>query len=177
MVFVDGSYVFHASRRYKQGWRIDYHRLVRILTGSERTLVRVYFYTSISVPPSPSQVKFHQALGYLGFQVVAKPLKKSGERWVERGVEVALATDLLGFAIRNAYDTAILISGDLDYLPAVEEVKRLGKRVEIAGFSGDVGAEMKSIGDRFIGLEILADKITLSADASTESDNESGPST
>lgn len=159
MVFIDGSYVFYASKRFKKGWRVDFHKLVTALVGPERDLVRPYFYTGIAVPPSPSQVRFHQALEYLGFNVVSRPLKKSRDHWIARGVEAALVTDFLGLAARNAYDTAILVSGDSDYLSAVDEVKRLGKRVEIAGFSHDVDEQLKRIADRFHMLERLAPDI------------------
>ncbi len=167
IVFIDGSYMFHASQRIKRGWKIDYHKLVTTVLGPSRTLVRVYFYTGIAVPPPPAQVRFHQALKYLGFSVVTKPLRKRGEVWVEKGVEVALVTDLIGLAIRNAYDTAILVSGDSDYMSALDEVKRLGKRVEVAAFESDVAPEMKVIGDRLIMLERLMGELTFSVESKT----------
>jgi len=50
---------------------------------------------------------------------------------VEKGVDVQLAVDMVELAVDNTYDVAILISGDGDFAPAVELVKKLGKHVEL----------------------------------------------
>ena len=72
---------------------------------------------------------------------------------------MALVTDLIAFAFRNAYDTAILVSGDYDFLEAIRIVMSLGKKVEVAMFSHAINSELRSAADRFIALEALADKI------------------
>lgn len=51
----------------------------------------------------------------------------SGEFGDEKAVDVKLATDLL--ELRNVYDLAIIISGDQDYVPAVQIIKDSGKKV------------------------------------------------
>lgn len=38
-------------------------------------------------------------------------------------------------AYEDIYDVAILISSDTDLIPAIQKVKKLGKRVEYIGFS------------------------------------------
>jgi uncharacterized LabA/DUF88 family protein len=43
---------------------------------------------------------------------------------------------MLGHAYRDDYDVAVLFAGDGDYVPLVEEVKRLGKGVRVASFEG-----------------------------------------
>ncbi len=45
----------------------------------------------------------------------------------EKAVDVQLATDLI--MLRDIYDTAVLVSGDQDYVPAVKVAKDSGKRV------------------------------------------------
>lgn len=45
----------------------------------------------------------------------------------EKAVDVKLATDLIMF--RDIYDVAVIISGDQDFVPAVQVVKDSGKRV------------------------------------------------
>jgi len=56
-----------------------------------------------------------------------------------KGVDIALARDMLTHAFFNNYDVAVLISGDGDYVPLVNEVKRLGK-VACVAFFEDSGA-------------------------------------
>ena len=50
----------------------------------------------------------------------------------EKAVDVKLATDMI--LLKDIYDTAIVLSGDQDYVPAVQAVKDYGKRVVNAAF-------------------------------------------
>jgi len=50
----------------------------------------------------------------------------------EKAVDVKLATDLI--VLRDIYDVAIIVSGDQDYVPAVQVVKDSGKRVVNVSF-------------------------------------------
>ena len=47
-----------------------------------------------------------------------------------------LALDMLRFALKGNYDTAILISGDGDFADIARMVKDEGRRVEVVTFSG-----------------------------------------
>lgn len=53
----------------------------------------------------------------------------------EKGVDVKLAVDIVLKAVKDYYDTAILVSSDTDLVPAIQAVKEFGKRVEYIGFS------------------------------------------
>ena len=50
----------------------------------------------------------------------------------EKAVDVYLATDLL--QLRDIYDIAIIVSGDQDYVPAVQAIKNSGKHVVNVSF-------------------------------------------
>jgi uncharacterized LabA/DUF88 family protein len=56
---------------------------------------------------------------------------------------VKVAVDLITLAEKNAYDTAILMSGDTDLVPAVENVLERGKRVINAYFYPSSGKELR----------------------------------
>jgi uncharacterized LabA/DUF88 family protein len=60
----------------------------------------------------------------------------------EKGVDMALAVDLLSLAYSNAYDYAIIVSGDADFISAIEEVKRYGKIIYIASFLSRFSKEL-----------------------------------
>ena len=49
--------------------------------------------------------------------------------YTEKQVDVRIAVDLVSMAQRDEYDVAYLLSADGDFVPAVEEVKRLEKQV------------------------------------------------
>ncbi len=55
----------------------------------------------------------------------------------EKCVDIALAASMLYYAaIPHVYDIAIAIIGDQDYVPVLQHVRRLGKRVAIASIRG-----------------------------------------
>ena len=51
------------------------------------------------------------------------------DKYHEKGVDVLMAVDLLVGAYENIYDTAILVSGDGDFVPAIQRVQKLNKKV------------------------------------------------
>jgi len=69
-----------------------------------------------------------------------------GEQYMpsaEKGVDAAIVTDLLALAHQRAYDLAILVSSDADFVPAVEHLQSTGGvRVINAGWAGQ-GHELK----------------------------------
>ena len=59
-------------------------------------------------------------------------LQPKGNTYIEQGVDVQLAVNMIEFAYRDIYDTATLISGDSDFVSAIQFVKDLGKHIELA---------------------------------------------
>jgi uncharacterized LabA/DUF88 family protein len=75
-------------------------------------------------------------------QVVRRPLNYRG--WPdqppqEKGIDVALAVDLMVSAFRGTYDALVLFSSDTDLLPALEAVVQLRLRhIEVGCWSGSM---------------------------------------
>ena len=60
----------------------------------------------------------------------------------EKGIDTGLVTDLIMAAWEDAYDTAVLVSSDADFIPAVRFIQTKGKRVISASFPPR-GAELQ----------------------------------
>jgi uncharacterized LabA/DUF88 family protein len=45
----------------------------------------------------------------------------------EKGIDISIATDMISGAFRNEFDFCVLISGDADFIPALDLVKALNK--------------------------------------------------
>ena len=91
-----------------------------------------------------------------GDDVAKLILEKWGEvitTYVEKGVDIDLAADMLRLAYNNAYDTAIIVTGDGDFVSAVNGVKDMGKHVENANFSDGKGYHIRTACDKFISLD------------------------
>jgi len=51
------------------------------------------------------------------------------QRSPEKGIDAAIATDLLSLSWQGVLDIAILVSGDADFIPAVERIQQQGLKV------------------------------------------------
>lgn len=113
---------------------------------------RSFYYTS--VPGDSSRIDAaRQALWEIGFNpmVFHKPRNRKA-----KSVDIMLTKDMLSNAFLDNYDAAILVTGDADYLPVVEEVKRLGKTVTIAAIVGSgawVSSELRLHADGFYPMD------------------------
>jgi len=54
----------------------------------------------------------------------------------EKGTDVNLATHVITKGFMNAYDTAIIVSGDTDYIPVLDTLNMLGKATVMVGVQG-----------------------------------------
>jgi hypothetical protein len=57
----------------------------------------------------------------------------------EKGIDVLIALSIALGAERDEYDVCVLFSADTDLLPALEQARAAGKRVEVAAWKPDVG--------------------------------------
>ena len=72
---------------------------------------------------------------------------------VEKGTDVNIAIYALRMAFFNAYDTAVFVSGDTDYLPIYDTLRVMGKLVVVAVVKGQyIGRLIPSV-DGFINLD------------------------
>ena len=62
-------------------------------------------------------------------------------------------------SLAGRYDTAVLVSGDEDFVYAVNAVAYKGCRVEIAGFRSNTAPKLIDVSDYFIDLGEIADKV------------------
>ena len=78
-------------------------------------------------------------------------------RTVEKGVDTSLVVDLIQHATDDTYDRAVLVSGDADFVPAVELVQRLGKQVIHAHFRNRANELMKASWDHVFFDDMMGD--------------------
>ncbi|MFL6127975.1 MAG: NYN domain-containing protein [Mycobacteriales bacterium] len=76
----------------------------------------------------------------------------------EKGVDAAIVTDLLSLAWQDAFDVAVLVSSDADFVPAVERVQEKGLKVINAAWQGK-GHELKAACWASFDLDTIASTI------------------
>ena len=161
-VFIDGNNLFHAARFHNID--IDYNKLLRILMGDGR-LLRAFFYTGVDAGAERQQ-GFLLWMRRNGFRVVQKELKTFYDGTRKANLDVEIAVDMLSLAGR--YDTAVLVSGDEDFVYAVNAVAYKGCRVEVAGFRSNTAPRLIDVADFFVDLGEIADLIRKDVTQSSE---------
>ena len=146
-IFIDGSNFYH-SLKDSQGFHeneIDFEKLVKILKG-DNLLIGVYYYNApldrgLNEEIYWKQQRFFDELRRIpGFNVILctprkRKLANGKVEYKMKGDDIHLAIDMVSFAYENTYDTAVIVSGDGDFVPAIKRVQKLGKDVRNAYFS------------------------------------------
>lgn len=151
-VFIDNSNVFKTIQTIKRvdgSWIQMYDPLAlsASLAGA-RELVKVNFYC---VPPPAWLLnegegskrrhavtsRYYSKISQLP-NVEVKYGYLQGDKYDphEKNVDTQISSDMVAGADLGEFETAILVSSDGDYLSAVQNLKKLGKRIEILFFRG-----------------------------------------
>ena len=158
VIFIDGSNLYHCMKQELGSARIDFYGFAKLLVG-DRKLIRTYYYNAPvrredGEERYQAQQKFFDALKRVPYlEVKLGRLEPRGDTVVEKGVDIAIAVDMLHFAPTDMYDTAVLVSGDGDFGSAVQAVKNLGKHVENAFFRTGLSRHLSDAADRFVLLD------------------------
>ena len=125
---------------------LDYKRLGAALAGDRPW--RVFYYHAmpwVSDPPLPAEHAVFQAkqrfVDFLGrlprWELRAGVVERRddprrGAVWYEqKRIDVSLAVDLVRLAWRQEISRAVLVAGDSDFVPAVEDARQAGVRVTL----------------------------------------------
>ncbi len=151
-IFIDGQNFYRSLLRYDESLRVDYDRLATWITqavgGPSAQFGGAYYYVGVSADAPPLVENFLKGLelrpGYFVKREVR--VRRTGrcpscgadyEYTTEKRVDTRLVADLIHYAANGAYDAAVLVSGDDDFVPAVEAVNALGKQVWVATWSAE----------------------------------------
>lgn len=155
-LFFDGKNHMKDLRRAAGDRWLDHEALARWTTQhvGGTTMFAAYYYTGVPTPQDEGNER--HALSDLLEDLERKPgffVRRFNRRastrecphcsqviayTEEKMVDTSLVADLILLAVRDAFDIAVIFSGDLDLAPGLTAVHGLGKRAWIATF-GDSG--------------------------------------
>jgi uncharacterized LabA/DUF88 family protein len=80
---------------------------------------------------------------------------KDGDSYykVEKGTDVNMAISSLRMAFFNAFDAAVFVSGDTDYLPIYETLRMIGKLIMVAVVKGQYIGRLIPFVDGYINMD------------------------
>jgi len=164
ILFVDGSNLFHSLWECYRTHILDIQELALKLCCVNRELKQIRYYYSPFIKEINShmykiqqryieRIKTYPNVDISEGKYVRKPilLKKEtlekikpyitkDELWtyIEKGIDVKIAVDMIALGIANAYDVAILVSGDGDFVPVINKLKEFKKTVQVATIMNDI---------------------------------------
>ena len=157
MVFIDGSwlyYSFHGRRptcpvtsQYGEGWEygysIDFDRLPQLISQYIQTellrrshsqrfveVVRTVVFSSARADThhDSTRMRMFRNMEAANFEVHMSVTTG----YHEKCIDISLAVEMLHYAtVPGAYDVAVLVSGDKDFIPALARIRQKGKRVAV----------------------------------------------
>ena len=160
-VFIDGSNLYYSLKDLNIN-KINFQKLISTLTKDKLLISTSYYNASLDISIDPKkyweQQKFFDKLRKISdFNVVLcrmRKHKKDGKFSFDvKGDDVYLAVDLVSGAYENLYDIAIIISGDEDFVPAIQKAQKLNKKVINAFFKSTSSNYLKNICDESICMD------------------------
>jgi len=162
---VDGFNLYHAlkdeTRYHRYRW-LNLDRLCRCYLTQKQRLDKIFYFTALCLW-DPEKRKRHQtyikALQSRGIQVVFGEFKRRDkmcrlchrtyQTYEEKRTDVNIAITLFSLAIQDRYDTAMILSGDGDLIPAIDAVRRTfpNKRIGVVIPPGRHAEAMKQSAD------------------------------
>ena len=151
-IFFDGQNFYRSLQRFDENLRVDYDRLAAWITqtvgGANAMFGGAYYYVGVSADAPQVVEGFLKGLELRNGYYVKREARvrravrcpqcgEDNEFTTEKRVDTRLVADLIQHAAKNNFDAAVLVSGDADFVPAVEAVNALGKQVWVATWSAD----------------------------------------
>ena len=168
-VFIDASNLWQAQKA--KGKMFDYEKLKAFLKAKfAATEIQVFYYTAYPALGTrehslDDKHKFYTYLKKgLDFTVRKKELKRiiirddAGDSIQEKGnMDVEMTIDIIHYM--KKYDTALLFTGDSDFLALVTYIKNGGKKAYIFSSKNNVSQELRTGGDGYFDVLHLDEKI------------------
>ena len=148
-VFVDVQNLYYSAKNL-YNTKVNFREILKAAVIG-RQLIRAKAY--VIKADVKDESNFFEALENIGYEVASKDLQvfvggaKKGD-W-----DIGIAMDAIELAPR--LDTIIIVSGDGDFLPLLQHLRRaLGCRVEVMAFGKTCSKKLIEESDRFIDLDL-----------------------
>jgi len=163
-VFIDGGYFNKVLENDFNRPRIDYYKFSELLCDPNYERLRTYYYNCMpfqdySTDEENSRYlameKFIHSLKRLPrFEIRLGKLERINGAFVQKRVDILLAVDLVRLSWGEQIKTAIIITGDSDFVPAVEAAKDAGVLVQLYYSKSSIHDELLSAVDESFEITI-----------------------
>jgi uncharacterized LabA/DUF88 family protein len=145
-VFIDTQNLYHSARNLYQA-RVNFGAVLKDAVAG-RKLVRAVAY--VITTEAGDEKNFFEALEKLGIETKTKDLQIFSGGSKKADWDVGLAVDAIKMSPR--LDSAVIISGDGDFVPLVEYLQTMGVQVEVVSFGKSTSGKLREAVDDFLDL-------------------------
>ncbi len=139
-----------ASANHRHAGRVDFVALLRWL-GEGRRVARAVAYC-VEHGDAERFQGFANALRAAGYEVRVKRPRARSDGTIKADWDMGLAMDVVADTAR--VDTIIVCSGDGDFVPLLETMRRRWKRVEVCAFPEDTHEDLRRTAQLFHALDV-----------------------
>ncbi|OGI68058.1 hypothetical protein A2738_02615 [Candidatus Nomurabacteria bacterium RIFCSPHIGHO2_01_FULL_42_15] len=145
-VFIDTQNLYHSARNLYKA-RVNFGAVLKDAV-SGRKLVRAVAY--VITTEAGDEKNFFEALQKLGIETKTKDLQIFSGGSKKADWDVGLAVDAIKMSPR--LDSAVIVSGDGDFVPLVEYLQTMGVQVEVVSFGQSTSGKLREAVDDFVDL-------------------------
>ena len=146
-VFVDVQNLYYSARSLYNA-RVNFGAILKEAVGNRKLVRAIAYVIKASIPEEKS---FFTALEKAGYEVKSKDLQVFPGGAKKGDWDVGITMDMV--QMMSKLDTIILVSGDGDYVDAINYLKVNGTRVEAVAFGRSTSAKLKEVVDDFVDLD------------------------
>lgn len=155
-VFVDVQNLYYSAKNL-YGAKVNFGKILEDAVAG-RQLIRAIVY--VVKAEEPLEQTFFDALEKAGFEVKVKEIQIFPGGVKKADWDVGVVIDMI--RLSNKLDVMVLVSGDGDYLPAVEFLKNQGHLVEAMAFGPSASNKLVAGVDEFVDLDKNSQRYILS---------------
>ncbi|MBL7054339.1 NYN domain-containing protein [Candidatus Woesearchaeota archaeon] len=147
-VFVDVQNMYYSARNLYNS-KVNFGQILKEAVN-DRSLVRAMAY--VIKADIKEEKNFFEALSKIGYEIKSKDLQTFAGGAKKGDWDVGIAMDAIELAPK--LDTIVLVSGDGDFVPLVQHLRRaLGCRIEVMAFGKSGSKNLKEEADEFIDMD------------------------
>ena len=145
-VFLDVQNLYHSAKNLYDS-RVNFEAVIKAIV-TDRTLIRAIAY--VIKTETGEETAFLEALVNMGIETKSKDLQIFSDNAKKADWDVGLAIDMVALAPK--LDVVALVSGDGDFVPALEYIKKFGCQIEVVAFGKTCSQRLGETADDFIDL-------------------------
>jgi uncharacterized LabA/DUF88 family protein len=155
-VFVDVQNLYYSAKNLYKA-KVNFAQVLREAVAG-RKLVRAIAY--VIKADIKEEKSFFDALEKIGYEVKSKDLQTFAGGAKKGDWDIGIAMDMIELA--NKLDTIILVSGDGDFVPLVQHLRRaMGCRIEVMAIGPSSSAKLREEADEFLDMDLYKRKFLI----------------